>query len=444
MTKREDLYLIILKAVEAEIEATKSVKSATAALDRIRHQLGLFDAWYAEFGDSVISPPIEPPAPEDPPPETIDRTISNWASYPQATAEISWQGFEWIPVSETTNHLVVLMSAGLPGPEEAAVTIWNQEGTELLAEPSNFSKPNIEGGKGHWWFDRKGEFFGKCLFVYTGKQDRRSWIYPISFGEQYAEQIQPFHSPPVFRDDPPALPPLGPPPPVKGLWPNTVALWFSGGAPNPKEGRYGFEFGIPLAICRRGKMTARGSVNLLQINPIDGDKPSPTFDVSRAVREGYQGVVLDMESGPGGNGFDPRLHEEYFNRCRIAGIPFFGAPKMGFSHFVSSSTHSRLGWSWLQTVRHFQNVTDGLVLWNYSASPDAWFNEMTKLTAIYEYPVWAMSADGNNRSSMLNEAGNMRILEVVGRAYGRWGIFFPHKMPSLTKRYANVANRVLA
>ena len=190
-----------------------------------------------------------------------------------------------------------------------------------------------------------------------------------------------------------------------------------------------------------------GVVNALQINPIDGDRPDPKSDVARAVRGNYDAVVLDMESGPGGNGFDPFLHVEYYKQCNQASLPFIGAPKASLSHFMAKKSHSRLGWTYERTVDHLKKTTDGLILWNYSGSLNQWKDDLDRIyQAGYMKPIWAMSADGNNRPEMTTPEGNMRILTYLASNThsSRWGIFFPHKMPALTRQYAQVANQVFA
>lgn len=212
-----------------------------------------------------------------------------------------------------------------------------------------------------------------------------------------------------------------------------ACLWFSGGA-----GMETYGFRNAIAINRSG--FTRGVENWLQINPVDGDRPNPAADAKRAKAGGYSAVCLDIEAGPGGNGFDLALHRAYYAECRKAGVKFVGAPKSGWEHFL------RTGANYASVVDHMQRNTDGQCWWNYGINRTRWAAQLTEARrAGYTKPIYCLAADGNGRPPPYTQFDeNVEIMRMCGAGGEGWGIFFPHKQPDLSRRYAAAAKGIYA
>lgn len=234
-------------------------------------------------------------------------------------------------------------------------------------------------------------------------------------------------------------------------WPGSFFLWFSGDAPTSN---FGFSNSTG---CQKQRKTPGAKVQLYQVQAIEQShpRPDPVNHVRIARNEGYTGLCLDAE----GWGVVKENIEAYWNECKKYNFPFIPAPRYDLFHQIHAFGETRnTKWEKVhyldynrkdpiiiaahqRVAKWFNDHSDGLCLWFYSAGFNQWDYEVTEIRKQYKKQLWCMGADGNNRSVMTSPEENIRIAKHLWNTYGEvYGIFFPHKDPDLSRWYASKLN----
>lgn len=103
------------------------------------------------------------------------------SSSSSSSSNLSYGGFLWKPVSESTGKLVVLLPSQMTGNvlRDQVVISSNADGSGLI-ETGSFAGDTHNGGREHYRFSKSGSGYGKNIYVYARLKDggQQSWFIP--------------------------------------------------------------------------------------------------------------------------------------------------------------------------------------------------------------------------------------------------------------------------